>query len=109
VSYENAEGAIIGGFSSIYDFSGDAHDGSGNGNDGAVHGATLTEDRVGNADSAYYFDGVDDYIDLPIQAFNQETGSISLWFNITEINKQESVLLSMSNNNSNCLNLYYLM
>jgi hypothetical protein len=35
---------------------------SGNGNHGIVNGAVLTEDRYGNAESAYYFDGVDDYI-----------------------------------------------
>ena len=35
---------------------------SGNGNHGIVNEAVLTEDRYGNADGAYYFDGVDDYI-----------------------------------------------
>ncbi|MDD4206120.1 MAG: hypothetical protein PHH55_08610, partial [Candidatus Delongbacteria bacterium] len=43
-------------------FSGNANDASGNGNHGAVHGATLTEDRFGNPNSAYYFDGIDDEI-----------------------------------------------
>lgn len=45
-----------------YDFDGNANDLSGYGNDGTVHGATLTVDRFGNANSAYYFDGVDDSI-----------------------------------------------
>ena len=35
---------------------------TGNGHDGVVHGATLTEDRFGTPNSAYLFDGVDDYI-----------------------------------------------
>jgi hypothetical protein len=43
-------------------FCGNANDESGNGNDGTVNGATLTEDRFGNAESAYSFDGVDDFI-----------------------------------------------
>ena len=43
-------------------FDGDATDSSGNGNDGTVNGATLTTDRHGQANSAYSFDGVDDYI-----------------------------------------------
>jgi len=47
-----------------YPFNGNANDASGNGNHGTVNGATLTEDRFGNADSAYKFDGQDDYIDL---------------------------------------------
>jgi hypothetical protein len=43
-------------------FCGNANDESGNGNDGTVNGATLTEDRFGNANAAYSFDGVNDYI-----------------------------------------------
>ncbi len=43
-------------------FDGDADDYSGNGNNGNVNGAKLTEDRHGNANSAYLFDGVRDVI-----------------------------------------------
>jgi len=46
-----------------YPFNGNANDESGNQNHGEVIGATLTADRFGNGNSAYYFDGVDDYID----------------------------------------------
>ena len=45
-------------------FNGNANDESGNGNDGVVNGATLTEDRDGNPNSAYNFDGVDDFIEI---------------------------------------------
>lgn len=45
-----------------YDFTGNADDASGNGNNGTVNGATLTTDRFGNSNSAYSFDGVDDHI-----------------------------------------------
>ena len=38
-----------------YPFSGNAHDESGYGHDGAVSGATLASDRNGNGDSAYAF------------------------------------------------------
>lgn len=47
-----------------YSFNGNANDLSGNHFDGAVNGATLVPDRLGNPDGAYAFDGVDDYIDL---------------------------------------------
>jgi Concanavalin A-like lectin/glucanases superfamily len=47
-----------------YPFNGNARDESGNGNDGEVFGAVLTEDHLGKADKAYQFDGVDDYIDI---------------------------------------------
>lgn len=43
-------------------FNGDANDMSGNGKKGDVNGAILTTDRFGNNNSAYNFDGIDDYI-----------------------------------------------
>ena len=39
---------------------------SGNGNHGTVNGATLSTDRHGQANKAYSFDGVDDYIDIDL-------------------------------------------
>lgn len=45
-------------------FNGNANDESINNNNGTVLGATLTTDRFGNPNSAYSFDGVDDYISL---------------------------------------------
>lgn len=47
------------GLVAYYPFTGNANDESGNGNDGIVSGSVLVEDRFGNADSAYYFDGDD--------------------------------------------------
>jgi hypothetical protein len=47
-----------------FPFNGNAEDASPYGNDGIVYGATLTNDKNGNPQSAYYFDGIDDYIDL---------------------------------------------
>jgi len=48
----------------FYPFSGNAEDYSGNNLNGIVNGAILTEDRFGNPNNAYSFDGLDDYIDL---------------------------------------------
>ena len=45
-----------------YPFNGNANDESGNGYNGQVFGATLTTDRFGNANSAYTFDGDNDFI-----------------------------------------------
>ncbi len=59
-------------------FNGNANDESGNGNNGVVHGATLTPDRNGNTNSAYSFDGVDDNIGLG-NFFNYTSFSISMW------------------------------
>ena len=43
---------------------GNANDESPNNNNGTITGATLVPDRFGNANSAYYFDGIDDYITI---------------------------------------------
>lgn len=60
-----------------FPFNGSADDESGNGNDGTAYGATLTEDRFGNPQSAYYFDS-NSYIDVgrvgALQSF-----SVSFW------------------------------
>ena len=45
-------------------FNGNSNDASGNGNNGTVNGASLTTDRFGNANSAYYFDGIDNLINV---------------------------------------------
>lgn len=67
-----------------YLFDGNAEDTSpGNSNDGAVSGPGLTTDRMGNANSAYTFDGVNDYISIDDNSatdFNSSQNySISLW------------------------------
>jgi hypothetical protein len=68
-------------------FNGNANDESGNGNNGTVNGATLTSDRFGNTNSAYSFDGIDDYIlgssnNLNVQSTNKV--SITSWINVNQ-------------------------
>ena len=61
-------------------FNGNAQDGSGNGNHGTVNGATLTTDRLGNLNKAYFFDGIDDFIEILFHSsLNSSNGSISAW------------------------------
>lgn len=48
----------------FYHHTANAADSSGNGNDGTVQGAALADDRFGNANQAYYFDGIDDIINI---------------------------------------------
>ena len=59
-------------------FNGNANDESGNGNNGAVNGATLSIDRFGVANKAYSFDGVDDFISI-LRNF-QDSFTTSIWF-----------------------------
>jgi len=63
-----------------FPFSSNAVDQSGNGYVGTVHGATLTMDRFGNTNSAYSFNGSDNYISTDINLVNQNKISLSAWF-----------------------------
>jgi hypothetical protein len=79
-----------------YPFNNNANDESGNNYHGTVYGATLTQDRKGNPNSAYYFDGVNDYIritnndSLNIQA----AMSINFWMNIGQFYTREAFPIS---------------
>jgi Leucine-rich repeat (LRR) protein len=53
------------GLIAYYPFENNANDASGNGNDGTVNGATLTTDQHGIADSAYFFNGENSWIEVP--------------------------------------------
>jgi hypothetical protein len=46
-------------------FDGNADDVTGNGHNGIGHNVILTADRLGNADSAFSFDGSSSYIEIP--------------------------------------------
>ncbi|MCH1612609.1 MAG: hypothetical protein L7S72_04860, partial [Flavobacteriales bacterium] len=80
-------GTLNNGLVGYWPFNGNANDESGNGNDGTVNGATLTTDRFGNLNSAYDFDGIDDYI----QASNYSSNSsftFSGWVNLSDYDIQ---------------------
>lgn len=59
---------------------GNSSDMSGNGNHATIQGATPTVDRRGNTNSAYYLDGVDDYIEIQNLSFNANNEfTFSFW------------------------------
>jgi len=60
-------------------FCGNANDDSGNGNNGTVNGATLTTDRFGSANSAYYFNGNSSYIKTSANGFPTNNRTITVW------------------------------
>jgi hypothetical protein len=64
-------------------FCGNTNDTSGNNNDGTVNGATLTSDRFGNVDSAYSFDGVNDFIETNRTHLNSFTASVWIKLNVS--------------------------
>ncbi|MFC1577624.1 LamG-like jellyroll fold domain-containing protein [Thermodesulfobacteriota bacterium] len=61
-------------------FNSNANDEGGNGSHGIIHGAILTTDRFGNPDSAYSFDGINDYIAASANGLPTASRTISLWF-----------------------------
>ena len=77
-SVDNTTPVLVG----HWPFNGNANDESGNGHDGTVFGATLTADRFGNGNSAYAFDGIDDYIEVASFAIiaTRSSFTIAAWF-----------------------------
>jgi len=67
------------GLVAYYPFTGNAKDESINLNHGTVVGATLTTNRNGTANSAYYFDGVSNYIHITGGIPITNTFTISFW------------------------------
>lgn len=78
------------GLVAYYPFNGNANDVSVNANNGINNGATLTTDRFGNVDSAYFFNGSTEYINVPSSnTLNFQTNNsftLSYWINATSIN-----------------------
>lgn len=98
-----------------YPFSGNANDGSGHNLNGTVQGAILTTDRFGNPNSAYFFDGINDYIEVAHNSQLNISGgiSLSLWFNPynyaasgrlidkTTVNQSDAYLLDINGASTN--------
>lgn len=80
-------------------FTGNSFDSSGFGNHGTVHGAILTEDRFGIPNSAYLFDGVDDYISISnSSSLNFEKAiTVVCWMRVDEFFAREAYPLSHGN------------
>lgn len=74
--------SLTNGLVAFYPFNGNARDSSGNGNHGTVVNATLANDRFGNTNSAYRFNGTNSFIDIANSFFDNgwENSTISLWF-----------------------------
>ena len=70
-----------------YPFTGNANDMSGSGNNGIVVGASLTTDRFGNNNEAYYFNGTTNHISIPNNFFDIGWNgyTISCWLNTSHL------------------------
>lgn len=92
----NSNNTLLNGLVAYYPFNGDVLDHSGNNNNGIAYGNLMaTADHHGNPNSAYYFNGINSYIQVPnspsLNPTNQLT--ISLWIEIdTFMNRYTSFI-----------------
>jgi hypothetical protein len=87
----NLQNGLVG----YWPFCGNANDESGNGNDGTVNGATLTEDRFGVANSAYSFQSSNNnYISVQTSPSleAQYAVSVSAWVYVTNANSWNQIV-----------------
>ncbi|MCP3871624.1 MAG: hypothetical protein GY699_00495 [Desulfobacteraceae bacterium] len=91
-----------------YPFNGDMIDASGNGHDGIPTGSpTLAPDKDGTVDSAYDFDGSDDFIDIGGSALTpSSTFSISMWINPETIDGTSHYIISRNSSDSNPVSIF---
>src|SRR4051812_11254471 len=73
------------GLKAYYPFTGNANDVSGNNNNPVFNNATLTSDRLGNANSAYHFNGTNNYMQIPNSPMLNTTNKMSIvaWVKVT--------------------------
>jgi hypothetical protein len=83
----------------FYPFNGNANDESGFNNHGTVYGAVLVPDRFDIPNSAYQFDGINDYIEVPNStSLNfQSSCTINFWMNVDDFFQREAYPLSHGN------------
>lgn len=86
----------------FYPFLGNANDYSGNSINGTIYGPTLTKDRFGNKNNAYFFDGLNDFIKVKKdEKLNIEGDlTISVWIKIESFNGVAESILRMTADNT---------
>src|SRR5258706_6951163 len=91
----HAQSFLTNGLVAYYPFNGNADDASGNGNNGTVNGATLVQNRFGNPNAAYCFDGVSNFINFTsVPATQVDNWSIVAWLKPASLN-QEGIAVSL--------------
>jgi gliding motility-associated-like protein len=83
------------GLIAYYPFDGNANDASGNGHNGILHdGVTFGPDRNNSPNSAVYFDGINDFIEVPNNGDLSPSGAFSfvVQFKTNDISKVQTLL-----------------
>lgn len=83
----------LSGLAAWYPFNGNSDDLSGNENNGVLNGPAPSNDRFGNSNAAFSFDGEDDYIEIADDAtIRPQFISVSFWFKTSEGANAQSLL-----------------
>jgi hypothetical protein len=88
---------LSGGLAACYTFDGNAQDMSGNGNHGTINGASPASDRMGNPNSAYSFDGTNDYIEISNDVISSSEFSVSFWSRADQLKSHIAFMLVPDN------------
>jgi Concanavalin A-like lectin/glucanases superfamily len=103
-----AQTFITNGLVAYYPFNGNANDASGNGNNGTVNGATLTQDRFGDASSAYNFNGINNFIGFAGVPMSQvDNWTMTAWVKPASTN-QVGIAVALGFDDGNTANGYSL-
>jgi hypothetical protein len=94
ISTIDTNGGPTNGLTAFWSFNGNVRDGSGNGYDGSVNGATLAKDRFDSSNKAYYFNG---YAGTKISTtysgiVSNNSRSISFWTKHGSIGNSEHII-----------------
>lgn len=84
-------------------FAGAVHDFSDNKRDGEVHGPKMTLDWAGGNDGAYWFDGTDNYINLPATEYTAFSGDFTVAFYQKSCAAGQKVAISLGSENKKSL------
>lgn len=96
------------GLVAYYPFNGNANDESGNGNHAVNNSATLSADRFGQSNKCFSFDGINNYIQTPVDS-NLSNLTISCWFRSDSRSGERSLVDSdVGGNSGNSIILGYV-
>jgi len=92
-----------------YPFDGNTQDVSGNNRHATNYGATLATDRFGNANSCYYFDGDNDYIEFPNLPVlkPQLPMTFSFWVKYDSTSYQDQTVFNTSFEDNHCTGVWF--
>jgi Concanavalin A-like lectin/glucanases superfamily len=82
-----------------YKFNGNALD-SKSSKHGTVNGATLTTDRFGKANSAYSFNGINNYISIPGVSLGESQYTYAAWVNASNTTAYSQTIISIGGDGS---------